>query len=107
MSQSNTTCPLCNRPPGDRHPNFCPRSRAARATLDASLNRPPRLVWKKGVMVYKKPRTYFSGYDIAQMFNPGVPHVCHGRNPRAGGVPSGRAEETALFLQTMGLERKP
>ena len=104
MSQSRTVCPSCQRPPGSVHPDGCPRSRAKRIALHARLTKPPRLLWKKGFLAYKKPRKWLKGWDMATVFNPGVPRVVYGSNPRAGGIPRGKKAEAGIFLQALGIE---
>jgi hypothetical protein len=75
------------------------------AALDVSLTKKPRLVWKKGMIAFKNPRKWMMGFDIAHTYNPGVPRVVYGSNPRAGGVPRGRKEEAGIFLRALGLEK--
>ena len=98
MSQSKTICPHCARPPGGLHRYVCPRSTEKRTVLHVSLSRPPRLLWQKGPLFFRKR----SGPAQATV-NPGVPKTT-GRNPRAGGYPSGKREESMEFLRDLGLE---
>ena len=107
MSQSKNVCPRCQRAPGHTHSESCPRSRVRLAVLHASLTKPFRLIWKKGFLAYRKPRKFFSGFDIGHVNNPGVPRVVYGSNPRAGGIPRGKKDEAAAFLQALGLETAP
>ncbi len=106
-SQSKTICPRCQRPPGGRHSDACPRSRARMAALHESLTKPFRLLWKKGFIAYRKPFLFGLSTQICHTFNPGVPRVVKGSNPRAGGIPSGKRDEAAAFLQALGLEKAP
>jgi hypothetical protein len=84
----------------------CPRSRqsinAMRGAMDALGA--PRLLWRKGVVGFRR-KGKFGLFKSGITFNPGVPMVCHGNNPRAGGMPHKR-EEAITFLQDIGLEKK-
>ena len=106
MSQSRTVCPRCQRAPGRAHSEACPRSRGRLAALSASLTKPPRLLWKKGALVFRNPLWWLKG-NVTTIDNPGIPRVVHGSNPWAGGFPRGKRRESAEFLVALGIETKP
>ncbi len=108
MGEAKTVCPVCNRTPGWVHVPQCPRSQtnvnAMRFQMDALGA--PRLLWRKGVVGFRRKSKLGPWQTSKITFNPGVPMVCHGTNPRAGGMPRDR-EAAAVFLQDIGLEKKP
>ncbi len=83
MSQSKTTCPICERPPGGIHEHECPRSRFSQVLLRKTLDQPPRLIWTKGIMIFHDRRTG----RTRTVRNPGVPFVLPPKPWFAGGIP--------------------
>ena len=95
MSESNTVCPFCDRPPGAWHTDECPRSRKRQRELPRSR---PRLFWTKGPIAYR-----LRGQTEAKLtHNPGIPFVRSGKWFR-GGVPR---DTSAVdnFLRSIGLK---
>ncbi len=101
MGQSREDCPYCVRFKwGGVHGDPCPRSRASRRRLDASLERSPRVVWPAPGPVHASvPRREVLGsrrlgkvLGMRQVntWNPGVPMVKPGKHWTAGGLPRGR-----------------
>lgn len=102
MSESQTFCPICNRPPGGVHEVDCPRSRERQRQLAFECRRAlrrQRLVWTKGPIAYRLP-----GQDAQLTYNPGIPYVGPGKSWRAGGVP---LDTSAVdeFLKSMGVKK--
>ena len=100
MSQSREDCPYCVRPRGV-HGAPCPRSPESRRRLDASLQRPARVVWPAlGPVHASVPRRARNragrlmakvlGMRRVDTWNPGVPMVKPGKHWTAGGLPRGR-----------------
>jgi len=105
-SESKTICRHCERAPGRAHSATCPRSRDRLKALRASLTKPPRLIWKKGFMAFRRPNKFGVMGGVAHVTNPGVPYV-KGQNRRAGGTPRGKQAEASEFLRGLGLEAAP
>jgi hypothetical protein len=99
-SQSKTSCPLCDRPPGGVHNDFCPRSRVMQRDLDAQLEIAgrPLVFWAKGPIAIRR------GWrkKIKIIHNPGVPYVKPPKPWYAGGKPRD-AEALEIFLKHMGV----
>lgn len=91
MSESKTPCPLCDRPVGGVHEDFCPRSRPMQQALADEMAKrgQPRMFWTKGPMVVHRP-----GLRPKVVFNPGLPYVKPPKPWTAGGLPV-----SALALQ--------
>lgn len=104
MSQSKTICPRCERPPGGVHEHECPRSRFAQALLRKTLDRPPRMVWTKGIMIFHDRKTG----KTRTVRNPGVPFVQPPKDWYAGGIPGHTPgspdlpEDVQAFIDDLG-----
>lgn len=95
MSQSRTICPICERAPGRRHSERCPRSTKQQRRLDASLQKAgkPRLFWQKGLVFVRA-----GGGKPVPVDNPGVPYVnpASGKPWYAGGLPQGEGMQERI-----------
>lgn len=101
MSESVTSCPICNRPPGRVHRDSCPRSRLAQRDLDAQLESVgrPRIFWLKGPMAIRPP----GSRRTKILYNPGIPYVKPPKHWRAGGVPRD-TDAVEEFLRQVGVK---
>ncbi len=104
MSQSKTTCHLCNRPPGGSHSMDCPRSAHSRKALVESLVRPPRGIWPgKDALFHGSvamPTTLRPNRRVSfEVFNPGVPMVQPPKPWTAGGLPRGKTAAVETFYK--------
>ncbi len=82
MSEARAVCPLCARPVGSRHFDFCPRSRGAIALLQREPN----------VALVYPGKGHFrahDGHSEVRGLNPGVPQVYMPKSRSAGGTPTG------------------
>ena len=105
MSESKQTCPLCARPPGSQHDDFCPRSMATMRELNRKRKNARRGVhfWSKGPIVVRLP-----GEKAKVTYNPGIPYVRQtgGKSWKAGGIPIGAKEMVDQFKRSLGMREE-
>ena len=99
MGQAKQACPHCERAPGDRHADDCPRSRESQRKLAAELaiageDRP---VWVFGEFTYRRKDDKWYN-TLRTAYNPGVPMVKHGPWT-AGGLPRAQRKQAYQFFQ--------
>lgn len=101
MSESDVACPLCERPVGGVHDDFCPRSAAVMRDHHAKSKIRPVHFWSKGPLVVR-----LRGERAKVTFNPGIPYVRQtgGKSWKAGGVPIGADDAVKNFKRSLGMK---